>query len=85
MVEITRVAGQILIRPELGRVHEDAHHHGIRALGGQPHQTEVPLVQKAHGRHQSDDRATPAPGQGPGLHFIRLLQNFHHLACINSI
>src|SRR5690606_25992385 len=55
------IGGEILVWRELGRVHENRHHHppgtGLRGA----HQGEVALVQGAHRRHESDALAAAAP------------------------
>ena len=53
---------QILVRPELGGVDEQAHAGASRPGQGQAHQRQVPFVQGAHGGH----KAHRFPGRPPG-------------------
>ena len=47
-----RVTVEVLARPELQPVHEDAHHRARRARLGDADQPDVPVVQVAHGGHE---------------------------------
>ena len=67
--EIPRIARQILLRPELKRVHEDAQDHHLRPAACLVHQRQVTLVEIAHGGYQADAAPGGALGPGPGAEF----------------
>ena len=54
MGEGTRIALEILMRPELGRVDEHGNHHKAGFKAGRADQAHVSRVQRAHGGHQAD-------------------------------
>ncbi len=58
-VQVARILGKILLRAELGRVDENGDDHLVTFLPRLADQGEMPLVQVAHGRHE-----THCPGQG---------------------
>jgi len=58
---VARVAGEILARAELDRVHEDAHDHDVVLGARQLDQAQVPRVERAHRRHEPDRAALSAP------------------------
>jgi 3-methyl-2-oxobutanoate hydroxymethyltransferase len=49
-----RVLVEILVRPELQRIHKDARHDAAAVFACEAHQVEMPVVQIAHGRHEGD-------------------------------
>ena len=49
-----RVFVEILVRPELQRVHEDARHDAVAVLACEAHQVEMAFMQIAHGRDEGD-------------------------------
>ncbi len=63
---VARIAGEVLVRTELGRVDEDADHDTLAGVESALDQRQMPAVQGAHGRHQSDPIAGRAPGGDPG-------------------
>ena len=60
-LERPRVVRDVLGVAELQRVHEDADRHHVALGAGPRHERAVPVVQRAHGRHQPDH---PAGGTG---------------------
>ncbi len=68
--QIARILGEVVVRPELERVDEDAEHDRVRPTARFIHQREMPLVEIAHGGHQADPTAlghldgTPGPERG---------------------
>jgi hypothetical protein len=61
-----RVAREILVRAELGRVDEDARDDPPADPPALRHKGEMALVQRPHGRHQDDPLAgTPPIGHAP--------------------
>ena len=56
-LEVARVRREILVRTELGRVHEDRHDDEVRGGAGGPHERPVPFVEEAHRRHEADGAA----------------------------
>src|SRR4029077_6621113 len=55
--EVARVAREVLVWPELGRIDEEAGNRQVALAGTGPKEREVALVKGAHGRNQTD-----APG-----------------------
>ena len=51
---VAGIGGEILLRAELRRIDEDAGHRHVAAIERTLHQADMPLVQRAHGRHQPD-------------------------------
>jgi hypothetical protein len=74
-LQVARIAGEILVWPELRRVHEQARRHAIVVRAGAAHEREVAFVQVAHRGHQ-----THAVGRGaaPPPHLGDRLDGFHH-------
>ena len=62
---VARVAVEVLVRAELGRVDEEAHHDDVALGAGGAQQRDVALVEEAHRRDEAD-RAAFAPGRGQG-------------------
>ena len=60
VLEGPRVTGEILLGAELRRVDEYGHRHELSLRTGGADQAGVPLVQRAHRRHQADAPAGPA-------------------------
>jgi hypothetical protein len=56
-----RISAEILVRPELGRIHEHAGDHPVGMLARQPHQRMMPRMQVAHGGHEADAQAVALP------------------------
>ena len=56
-----RIARKILVRAELQRVDEDAHHHTGCVLACHFNQCEMAVVQIAHGGHEGDIGIVGAP------------------------
>ena len=52
-VERARIAREVLARPELERVHEDADHHRVARGPRATHEGRVALVEGAHGGHEA--------------------------------
>ncbi len=50
--QLARIGVEILVRAELQRIDEDRHRHAIGHATRLAHQHEVPVVQRAHRRHQ---------------------------------
>ena len=63
-VEVARVRGEVLVRPELQRVHEDRHDDDVALLAGPPHQGKVSLVEEPHGGHVPDGATGDPNGVG---------------------
>ena len=76
--QIPGIARQILVGPELKRIHEDAHDHRVGPPPGLVHQREVSLVQIAHGGNEADPAAggalTPGPRPEVGNRWLELEQ-----------
>jgi hypothetical protein len=47
------VAGEVLVGAELGGVYENGSDHCVALTFSQPDQAQVPLMQRAHRRHQT--------------------------------
>ena len=80
-LQVPRVARQVLLRPELGGVHEDARHREAvrpREPPGLPQEREVPVVQVAHGRHEDDARPGLAGGGHAALPGARIAVELRH-------
>ena len=62
---------------ELERVDEDRHHHhvGTRARLGDERQ--VPVVERAHRRHDADDVAVAGTVERPGAHRLGAVEHLH--------
>jgi hypothetical protein len=58
---VARIAGQIVRLVELFGIHEDRRDHPVALAARPAHQLQVPLVQRAHGRHDADALAGAAP------------------------
>src|SRR5574340_1119685 len=59
--ESTRITGEILARPELERIDENAHDHALAMASRQANQREMPVMQVAHGRNEGDGGFAPQP------------------------
>ena len=53
-VQVARVAGEVLLRPELQRVHEERDDDEVGHLPRPRDERQVPVVQRAHRRHERD-------------------------------
>ena len=60
-IRIARIASEVLARPELDRVHENADDHDIVLASRELDQTQVPGMQGAHRRHEPNRSALGAP------------------------
>ena len=56
----SRVAREVLARPELERVDEDAHHDTVGRAPGEADERHVPVVERAHRRHERHGLAAAA-------------------------
>src|SRR6185312_15788861 len=63
-VEGARIAVEVLVRPELQRIHEDRHQYVVGLLPGGAQQRLVAGVQGAHGHHHADGALQRRPGLG---------------------
>ena len=76
-VQGARIGVEVLIGTELGGVDENRHHHLVAVALGLAHQTQVPVMQVAHGGHE----AHPLSGLAPLAHALAHLgdgmQQFH--------
>src|SRR5581483_8588853 len=63
---VPRIGLQILTRPELRRVHEQAHDDDLASLPGGPEQRQVAVVEVAHRGYEADCPSLAARG-GEGL------------------
>src|SRR6185295_3600893 len=54
------IAGEVLVRAKLKRVHEDAHGEPAVLAAGAAHQGEMSRVERAHRRDEADRLAAPA-------------------------
>ena len=63
---LARVAGEVFLRRELGRVDEDGNHRPLGLRLGRFHQRDMASVQCTHGRHEADlfTGAVPVPHNG---------------------
>ena len=61
-VEVARVRGEVLVRTELRRVHEERDDDEVRLGARRGHQRPVAVVEVAHRRHEADG---PAGARGP--------------------
>jgi len=66
--QVTRIAGEILVRAELQRIDEDAHGHALGELAGAVHEAQMALVQVAHGGNEADGMTARALGTRPRAH-----------------
>src|SRR4051812_9132444 len=62
-LRLAGVAVEVLVGPELGRIHEHRRHYPGSVLAGEPHEGQMPRVERAHGGHEGD----PLAGRPPGL------------------
>ncbi len=76
--EVTRIAVEVLVRPELGRVDEDAHHHRGALVARRAHQRHVTVMQGSHGRDQGNAAIRTFGGADHGLHLGCLMNHFHN-------
>lgn len=53
-LKVARISTEILVWSELGGINEDAHDDGVALRPAGFDQREVPVVQIAHGRHETD-------------------------------
>ena len=58
---VAGIAVEILMRRELSRIDEYRDHRAAARLDGQSDERKMPLMQRAHGRHQDDFVARGAP------------------------
>ena len=70
-----RIAAEVLVGAELGRVDEDGNHATCRTRAAAAHQRQVSFVQVAHRRHQADVRlaAQPFAQSGDVAHHVQEL------------
>ena len=61
--QVARIVRIVLARAELRGIDEDRHDHRVGSFLGEPDEAEVPLMQRAHRRHESDQ-----PVLGPQIH-----------------
>ncbi len=80
-LEVTGIAGEVVGAIELRRVHEDRRDDAIGVTAGELDQRQVPLVQRAHGRHERDAQAVAAAHlAAPRLHRAHLVDRPHVVA-----
>jgi hypothetical protein len=58
--KISGVAIKILLRTELLRIHEDAHHHQVRLPAAGFDKRKMSFMQIAHGRYKADALSLPS-------------------------
>src|SRR6185503_17752900 len=58
---LSRVGGEVLVRAELGRIHEDRRDRSVGLTHGPLHERHVTGVQRTHRRDQADDARARAP------------------------
>jgi len=75
-----RVAGEVFVRAELGRIDEDAGDHAVGVLPGQRDQRVVTCMQVAHGRDQRDAQALALPAVDDGAQTGQFGDGFDHEA-----
>ena len=68
---VARVAGQVLRRPELRRIDEQADDRDVVARRAGRHQRQVAGVERAHGRHQPDRAAGGPPAANAATSHLR--------------
>ena len=76
-LEIARVCRQVLVRPELGGIDEEADHDDVAVRARQSGSGRVSLVQISHGRHQPDAPALPAQSERGLLHLAGSAKDLH--------
>ena len=72
-----RIGGEILIGSELLRIDEDRRDDAAAIGSGSLHERQVPLVQRAHRRHQADPIVTLAPKREPPSQIGNGSRHFH--------
>mgnify|MGYP006346033615 CR=1 FL=1 len=78
---LPRIGGQVCGFIELGRVHEDRHHHAVVVRGGCAHERQVPLVQCPHrGHHPNAARPGGSSGLELRLQLLNRAHDFHDAA-----
>jgi hypothetical protein len=81
----TRIGPEVLAGAELQRVHEDAHHDRLALVPRRAHQREMPRVQSAHGRHESDIRTCAARVEELGAKLAAGVSHLHPRSSTVSI
>ncbi len=77
--QVPRVALEVFVRSELRRVDEDADDHPLALVAGLTDESEVALVQRAHGGHEAE---RSGDGRSPGPQGREALDHVHdHPAC----
>src|SRR5213078_1949964 len=76
-LEVAGIGGEILSRPELERIHENAHDHAIGALASAIDQAQMPFVQESHGGDEPDAAPADALGARPGTHLTQAFDQLH--------
>ena len=82
--EVTRVGVEVLVRSELGRVHEDAHDDGVGELTQASHVGQMALVERPHRRGESDRLAAPAHRRQTFTQLGDGRQSFHRSSSSSS-
>ena len=77
-LEVARIPREILRRPKLQRIDENAHHDEVRAMPRFVHEPKVALVQIAHRRHEAHTLPARA-GVGDNLAHLRDTGNAPHV------
>lgn len=75
--QFARIFAKIFAGGELGWVDEDRDDHGVGTFGGEADETEVALVERAHGGDEPDDLAFGAKILGESLHFENRCDSLH--------
>ena len=75
--QIARIIGIILLRTELQRIDEQRGNHKTLFLSGSAHQGQMPFVQVAHRRNQTDGFPLPLRSVNDLLQLLNLLDNLH--------
>ena len=79
---VARVAVEILARPELGRVDEEAHDDQVALGAGGAQQREVALMEEAHRRHQANRAALAAHRSKRGSKLVPCAEELHVASCV---
>src|SRR5690606_14526320 len=73
-----RIALEVLMRPELRRVHEDTDRRRVAVAARPLHQAEMPGVQRSHRRHETHGTALTAQLQHRGADVRDPLVDAHY-------
>ena len=82
--QIPRIAFQIFVGSELGRIDKDADHNTVVLCTGFRNQALMPFVQVTHGRNQSDGQSLFSPSLDLFPYFCNCFYDFHACASCSS-